>query len=60
MSEKRFVIEIIVCEHLQNENNDVLYIKKTYEMVKGKIDAIECLGRHYKKVENYIKEKISK
>ena len=55
---KKFVVEIIICEHTENDNNDVLYIKKTYEICIGKNETLDCLEKHYKSVRDFINNKI--
>lgn len=59
MSEKKkFVLSIELCEHTENENNDVIFLKKTYETCKGKHKLLACLPRHNKIIKKYIEEEI--
>ncbi len=58
VDEKRFVMEITVCEYVMDGSNDVLYIKKEYEMCKGKGHLLEASKRLFKNAQKYIEDKL--
>jgi len=54
IKDKKFTVETIICEYVSDGSNDVLFIKKTYEMCKGRFGAIESLKKQLKDNLKYI------
>lgn len=56
---KKFLVEINILECLENENNDVLYLKRFYEASIGKKDALDTLYKGFEEVKTFIQDKIN-
>jgi len=57
-TEKKIIVVIKICQQLENEALDALFLKKTYEMCVGKKHTLEALERHYNTIKEYIKTKL--
>ena len=55
---KKFVVQVIVAEQMENEAMDSIWLKKTYEIVEGKKKALESLERGYNEVKGYVENEI--
>ncbi len=49
---------IEVWENVENDNNDSIYLKKTFEICIGKKQLLECLKRHCEDINKFIEEKL--
>jgi len=58
MKFKKFVVQVIVAEQMENEAMDSLWLKKTYEIVESKKRALKSLERLYNNVKDYIENEI--
>ncbi len=58
MRVKRFVVEIIVAEQIQNENMDSIYLKKAFEMCIGKEDTLHTLEKLYNDIKEVVETKL--
>ena len=57
-NEKKFVVEIHILEQTENENMDAFFLKKTYEMCKGKKNTLNALKNHYDIIKGYIEDNL--
>lgn len=60
MGVKKYVIEIIIAEQIENENMDSIFLKKAYEMCNGQKDALNTLEKLYNDAKEVIKTKLEK
>lgn len=53
------MVEIFVAEQIENESMDSIYLKKAYEICKGREDALKTLEKLYNDVKEVIKTKLN-